>query len=68
MLYFPTDTLAAIERDRLRTAAHGRLLARIRRELRRELRREQREQAAPVPERRPRWHAFRVSQTTGSAS
>ena len=58
MLYFPTHTLAAIENDRLRTAARHRLLAKVRRE-----------QAAPDDSRRgPRWRAFRVSPTTGSAS
>ena len=61
MLYFPTETLAATERDRLRTAARSRLLARIRRE--------QRQQAARLPERRrPRWQVFRVSPTTENAS
>jgi hypothetical protein len=58
MLYFPTHTLAAIENDRLRTAARYRLLARVRRE-----------QAAPdTGRRRPRWQVFRVSSMTGSAS
>jgi hypothetical protein len=58
MLYFPTHTLAAIENDRLRTAARYRLLARVRRE-----------QAAPdTRRRRPRWQVFRVSSMTGSAS
>ena len=59
MLYFPAHTLAAIENDRLRTAARYRLLAKVRRE-----------QAALVRgERRgPRWQVFRVSSTTGSAS
>ena len=58
MLYFPTHTLAAIENDRLRTAARYRLLARVRRE-----------QAAPdTGRRRPRWQASRVSSMTGSAS
>jgi hypothetical protein len=58
MLYFPTDTLAAIENDRLRTAARYRLLAKVRRE-----------QATRIPERRaPRWRVFRVSSMTGSAS
>ena len=32
MLYFPAHTLAAIENDRLRTAARYRLLAKVRRE------------------------------------
>ena len=58
MLYFPTHTLAAVEDDRLRTAARHRLAAKVRRE-----------QAAPDNGRRaPRWRAFRVSPTTGSAS
>ena len=58
MLYFPTHTLAAIEDDRLRTAARYRLLAKVRRE-----------QATLVPERRGlRWRVFRVSSMTGSAS
>jgi hypothetical protein len=59
MLYFPTHTLAAVENDRLRTAARYRLLAKVRRE-----------QAALVRgERRgPRWQVFRVSSTTGNAS
>ena len=58
MLYFPTQTLAAIENDRLRTAARYRLLAKVRRE-----------QATRIPERRgPRWPVFRVSSTTGNAS
>ncbi len=59
MLYFPTDTLAAIETDRLRTAARYRLLAKVRGE-----------QAALTTKRRrgPRWRVFRVSPTTGSAS
>ena len=59
MLYFPTNALAAVENDRLRTAARCRLLAKVRRE-----------QAALVRgERRgPRWRVFRVSPTTGSAS
>lgn len=60
MLYFPTETLAAIEHDRLRTAARYRLLARIRSE--------QREQAALVAERRrPRWQVFRVSPTESAS-
>jgi hypothetical protein len=59
MLYYPTDTLAAIENDRLRTAARYRLLAKVRRE----------QAATRIPERRgPRWRAFRVSSMTGSAS
>jgi len=58
MLYFPTHTLAAIEDDRLRTAARYRLLAKVRRE-----------QATLVPERRGlRRQVFRVSSMTGSAS
>ena len=58
MLYFPTHTLAAVEDDRLRTAARYRLLAKVRRE-----------QAAPGNgRRRPRWQVFRVSSMTGSAS
>ncbi len=58
MLYFPTHTLAAIENDRLRAAARYRLLAKVRRE-----------QATLVPQRRGlRWHVFRVSSMTGSAS
>jgi len=59
MLYFPTDTLAAIEDDRLRTAARYRLAAKVRRE-----------QATLVPRRRgPRWQLFRVSgPATGNAS
>jgi len=58
MLYFPTHTLAAIENDRLRTAARYRLLAKVRRE-----------QATLVPERRGlRRQVFRVSSMTGSAS
>jgi hypothetical protein len=62
MLYFPTNTLAAIENERLRTAARYRLVAKVRRE--------QREQAALAPRRRgPRWPAFRVSgPATESAS
>jgi hypothetical protein len=58
VLYFPTHTLAAIEDDRLRTAARYRLLAKVRRE-----------QATLVPKRRGlRWQVFRVSSMTGSAS
>ena len=58
MLYFPANTLAAIENDRLETAARYRLLAKVRKE-----------QAMLAPTRRgPRWHVFRVSPTTGSAS
>jgi hypothetical protein len=59
MLYFPAQTLAAVERDRLRAAERHRLVARIRRE-----------QAAPASGRhgRPRWRVFRVSPTTESAS
>jgi hypothetical protein len=58
MLYFPTHTLAAIEDDRLRTAARYRLLAKVRRE-----------QAAPGSRRRRSWRpAFRVSSMTGNAS
>ena len=58
MLYFPTHTLAAVENDRLRTAARYRLLAKVRRE-----------QATLVPKRRGlRWQVFRVSSMTGSAS
>ena len=58
MLYFPTQTLAAVENDRLRTAARYRLLAKVRRE-----------QATHAPKRRgPQWNVFRVSSTTGSAS
>jgi hypothetical protein len=58
MLYFPAHTLAAVENDRLRTAARYRLLAKVRRE-----------QATLAPERRGlRWQAFRVSSMTGSAS
>jgi hypothetical protein len=58
MLYFPTHTLAAIEDDRLRTAARHRLLAKVRRE-----------QAGLVTRRRgPRRQVFRVSSTTGNAS
>jgi hypothetical protein len=57
MLYFPTHTLAAIEEDRLRTAARHRLLAKVRRE-----------QTAPDNRRRPRWQVFRVSSMTESAS
>jgi hypothetical protein len=58
MLYFPTHTLAAIEDDRLRTAARYRLLAKVRRE-----------QATLVSKRRGlRWQVFRVSSMTGSAS
>jgi hypothetical protein len=59
MLYFPAGALAAIENDRLRTAARYRLLAKVRRE-----------QAALATKSRrgPRWHVFRVSPTTGSAS
>ena len=41
MLYFPTQTLAAIENDRLRAAARYRLRAKVRRE-----------QATLVPKRR----------------
>jgi hypothetical protein len=59
MLYFPTDTLAAIENDRLRTAARYRLLAKVRRE---------RAALAAESRRGPRWHVFGVSPTTGSAS
>jgi hypothetical protein len=58
MLYFPTHTLAAIEDDRLRTAARYRLLAKVRRE-----------QATLVPKRRGlRRQVFRISSMTGSAS
>jgi hypothetical protein len=59
MLYFPTHTLAAIENDRLRTAARYRLLAKVRRE-----------QAALVRggRRGLRRRVFRVSSMTGSAS
>jgi hypothetical protein len=59
MLYFPANALAAIENDRLRTAARYRLLAKVRRE-----------QAALAAKRRrgSRWLVFRVSSTTGSAS
>jgi hypothetical protein len=58
MLYFPTHTLAAIEDDRLRTAARYRLRAKVRRE-----------QTAPDNRRRrPRWQVFRVSSMTESAS
>ena len=59
MLYYPANALAAIDNDRLQTAARYRLLAKARRE-----------QAALVPSRRrgPRWLAFRVSPTTGNAS
>ena len=58
MLYFPAHTLAAVENDRLRTAARYRLLAKVRRE-----------QAAPDNRRRGlRWQVFRVSSMTGSAS
>ena len=56
MLYFPTHTLAAIENDRLRTAAHYRLRAKVRRE-----------QTAPDNgRRRPRWQVFRVSSMTSA--
>jgi len=58
MLYFPTQTLAAIENDRLRAAARYRLRAKVRRE-----------RVALVPKRRGlRWQVFRVSSMTGSAS
>ena len=59
MLYYPTGTLAAVEHDRLRTAARHRLLAKARRE-----------RAAPLfsGERGPRWQVFRVSSTTVSAN
>ena len=59
MLYYPTGTLAAVEQDRLRTAARHRLLAKARRE-----------QAALAREERrgPRWQVFRVSSTTVSAN
>jgi len=57
MLYFPAHALAAIEEDRLRTAARHRLLAKVRRE-----------QTAPDNRRRPRWQVFRVSSMTESAS
>ena len=58
MLYFPTQTLAAIENDRLRAAARYRLRVKVRRE-----------QATLVPKRRgPRWQVFRVSSMMGSAS
>ena len=58
MLYFPTQTLAAIENDRLRAAARYRLRVKVRRE-----------QATLVPERRGlRRQVFRVSSMTGSAS
>jgi hypothetical protein len=58
VLYFPTHTLAAIEDDRLRTAARYRLLAKVRRE-----------QATPDNRRRrPRWQVVRISSMTGSAS
>jgi hypothetical protein len=56
MLYFPTHTLAAIENDRLRTAAHYRLRAKVRRE-----------QTAPDNRRRrPRWQVLRVSSMTSA--
>ena len=59
MLYFPTHTLAAIENDRLRTAARYRLLAKVRRE----------QAALARGERRgARWQVFRISSMTGSAS
>jgi len=52
MLYFPTHTLAAVEDDRLRTAARSRLAAKIRRE----------QATPPKPgHRRPRRQLFRVS-------
>ena len=59
MLYYPTGTLAAVEQDRLRTAARHRLLAKARRE-----------QAALAREERrgPRWQVFRVSSTTVNAN
>ena len=59
MLYYPTGTLAAVEHDRLWTAARHRLLAKARRE-RAALAREER--------RGPRWQVFRVSSTTVSAN
>lgn len=56
MLYFPTHTLAAVEDDRLRTAACYRLLAKVRRE-----------QTVPGNRRRrPRWQVFRVSSMTSA--
>jgi hypothetical protein len=58
MLYFPTHTLAAIEDDRLRTAARYRLRAKVRRE----------QTASDNRRRRPRWQVFRVSSMTGNAS
>ena len=60
MLYFPTNTLAAVENDRLQTAVRYRLLAKVRRE-----------QGTPVRggRRGPRWQLLRVSgQATGTAS
>lgn len=56
MLYFPTHTLAAVEDDRLRTAARYRLLAKVRRE-----------QTVPGNRRRrPRWQVSRVSSMTSA--
>jgi hypothetical protein len=56
VLYYPTHTLAAIEDDRLRTAARYRLLAKVRRE-----------QTAPGTRRRgPRRQAFPVSSMTSA--
>jgi hypothetical protein len=59
MLYYPANTLAAIENDRLRTAARYRLLAKVRRE---------QATLAAKKNRGPRWLMFRVSPTTGNAS
>ena len=59
MLYFPANTLAAVENDRLRTAARYRLLAKVRRE---------QATLAAQKSRGPRWLMFRVSPMTGSAS
>jgi len=60
MLYFPTHTLAAVEDDRLRTAARHRLVAKIRRE----------QATPPKPGHRgSRRHLFRVSgPATGNAN
>jgi hypothetical protein len=58
MLYFPTHTLAAIEDDRLRTAARYRLLAKVRRE----------QPTSDSRRRRLRWQVSRVSSMTGNAS
>jgi len=59
MLYFPAHALAAVEDDRLRTAARHRLAAKVRRE----------QTTPPKPGHRGPWQLFRVSgPATGNAS